>query len=120
MADESEVVGRYRQGALTGRALKQAITDAQEDLASDAAALSELGITADQVRGVRFEVEEQSGIDPLTILITILIGVATNVGTDAGTHVAKKTWSAVLDKLRKRKGEDAVGEEEPNTDGAGE
>ncbi|WP_425003115.1 hypothetical protein [Mycolicibacterium sp. S3B2] len=119
MAEDSNVVGRYGQGALPGRAVQQAIEEAQQELASDAAALSELGITEEQVRGLRFEVEEQSGIDPATILITILVGVVTNIGTDVGTHVAKKTWSAVLDRLRKRNGEDALGDEEPNSDDAG-
>ncbi len=32
-----------------------------------------------------------------------------------GTYLAKKAWSGVLTKLRKRKGEDAIGDEEPKT-----
>lgn len=111
----NNVAGVYAQGALTGQALQDAIQDALAVLASNDTTLADAGLTADDVRGVGFRVREEAGFDPDTIKLVVET-VGTTVGSsatyDAGKYATKKVWSAIIRQVRKRRGSDALGEEQ--------
>jgi hypothetical protein len=108
------VVGIYEQGALPGRQIQEAIEEAQRDLAADADALAELGVSSDEVGGL-FVVKERSGIDPGSILIAIVIGAGSKLAADAAKGTAKALWAVVLKRIREKRGSDAFGAERQET-----
>jgi hypothetical protein len=104
------VVAEFRQGALTGDELEDAIAVAVEQLADDDAAIADLGVDADEVRAVGFVVSESAGMDPASIILMIAIGAASSLTADA----VKAVLGKVLRRVRDEHGEDAVGAEEGN------
>lgn len=110
------IVGIYGQGGLSGGALQAAIDEALKTLAADEVALADLELTAEELQGIRFDVEEEAGADPATILIAILVGVAGNAAYDASSHVVRRVWSRVLRAVKDRHGSDAVDDEQPESE----
>lgn len=110
---KSDIVGIYIQGDLPGSQLQAAIDEALVALAVDEDALADLKLTAEDLKGIRFEVEEEAGIDPATILMAIVLGVAGNAAYDASKLVARKVWSRVLTAVKARHGHGALGDEQP-------
>jgi len=105
-------VAVYTRGALTARQIQEAIEDAQRDLAADKEALSELGVTAEDVEDLFIAKEQRSGFVAETILVSILIGAGSNLAADAASHTAKRIWSAIAARIRKTRGSDAFGDEQ--------
>jgi hypothetical protein len=96
-------IGKFKQGSLTGAKLRDALTAAWAEIASDPDALAELGIDSATASPATFSVDEEGGFVGETILIGIFIhwaGEATWKGT--GKIVAK---------VRARHGSDAIGEQ---------
>jgi hypothetical protein len=104
----TEVIARYRQGALPGRSLQSAIENAMEAIAADDAEVSRLGLSREEVLAVRFEVKEEGGFVAEGILLAVAVGAGSNLTAD----VAKALWSKVLKRVRQKRGDDAVGPEE--------
>jgi hypothetical protein len=110
----ANVVGIYDQGALTGEALQYAINEARDALESDSTELNELDLTSDDVRNLRFEVEEEAGFDPEAIRLAVewsADAIAGGAVYEVSRYTAIRVWSAILRRIKKRHGEDAVGEE---------
>jgi len=103
----TEVVTWYRQGALPGRSLQSAIDEAMEAIASDDAELSRVGLSKEEFLTVHFEVQEEGGFVAEGILLAIAVGAGSNIASD----VAEALWSKVLKRVRRRRGDDAVGPE---------
>jgi hypothetical protein len=116
MADDI-TVAVYGRGALTASQVQKAIEDAQLALAADKDALAELGVTADDVKGLFRAKEEQSGFVAETILVSILIGAGSQLAADAAKYTARKVWSAVFEKVRQQRGSDALGDEQQSDPG---
>jgi hypothetical protein len=103
----AEVIARYGQGALTGQRLQSAIDEAMEAIAADDAELSRLGLSKAEFLTVHFEVKEEGGFIAEGILLAIAVGAGGNLAADA----AKALWNKVLERVRDRRGGDAVGPE---------
>jgi hypothetical protein len=103
----AEVVALYRQGALTGQRLQSAIDEAMEAIAADDTELSRLGLSKAELLTVHFEVKEEGGFVPAAILLAIAVGAGGNLTADA----AKALWNKVLEQVRHKRGDDAVGPE---------
>jgi hypothetical protein len=104
---DTEVITRYRQGALPGRSLQSAIDEAMEAIAADDAELSRLGLSKEEFLTVHFEVKEEGGFVAEGILLAIAIGAGGNIASD----VAEALWNKVLKRVRQKRGDDAVGPE---------
>ena len=78
-------------------------------------ALADLELTAEDLKGIRFDVEEEAGVDPATILLAIVLGAAANAAYDASSSVVRRVWSRVLGAVKDRHGSDAVGDEQPKS-----
>jgi len=104
----TEVITRYRQGALPGWSLQSAIDEAMEVIAADGAELSRLGLSEEEFLAVHFEVKEEGGFVAEGILLAVAVGGGGNIASD----VARALWDKVLKRVRQRRGDDAVGPEE--------
>jgi hypothetical protein len=104
---DTEVITRYRQGALPGRSLQSAIDEAMEAIAADDAELTRLGLSKEELLTVHFEVKEEGGFVAEGILLAIAIGAGGNIASDG----AKALWNKVLKRVRQKRGDDAVGPE---------
>jgi hypothetical protein len=78
-----------------------------EAIAADDAELSQLGLSKAELLTVHFEVKEEGGFVAEGILLAIAVGAGGNVAADA----AKALWNRVLKRVRKTRGDDAVGPE---------
>ncbi len=112
-SESADNLGMYRRGNMTLDELQQAINQEQEKLAQDHDALKRLGITADELRSVVYIARTPSGLDPATLLVVILVAAAKGAGAGAGTYVAKKAWSAVVNRLRSEHGKDKLEDVDP-------
>jgi hypothetical protein len=111
----TELITRYRQGALSGRSLQTAIDEAMEAIAADSAELSRLGLSKEELLTVRFEVKEEGGFVAEGILLAIAVGAGGNIASD----MARTLWSKVLKRVRQKRGDDAVGPEKKPDQEAG-
>ena len=93
---ETDVIGYYHQGALTGEDLQSAINQELNEL-----------LAADEGFAVRFEVVQPGGFIGEAIIIAIAIGAGSNLAADA----AKAMWAKVLKKVKAAHGDDAIGPE---------
>jgi hypothetical protein len=112
----AEAVGVYAQGTLTGEALEDAANEELRALASDTAELADLGLTAADIRDLRFAVKEEAGADPEVIRLAVewfADAVAGGAAYEVTRYTVLQVWSAILRRVRKRKGLDAVGAEVP-------
>jgi hypothetical protein len=108
----SEVVALYTQGALTGGRLQAAIDDALGSISFDDIESSRLGIREEELRAVRFTVDEEGGFIAEAILLAIVAGAAGNLTSDA----VKAVWGKVLERVKDKHGDDAVGPQQPKQD----
>jgi hypothetical protein len=105
--DEDDVIATFEQGALTGSQLQRAIDEAHAALIADEEELHRLGLDPEAAASVRFRVEEGAGVDAGSVTLAIAIGAASTLLADA----VKAMLKTVLDRVRKDKGDDAVGAE---------
>jgi hypothetical protein len=103
-------VAEYEGAVISGSELQKAADDALAEILNDPACWSELhrhGLDEKALQGSRFLVEQEPGMDPVTVTTLILIA-ATGQLTAEGI---KALWGMVFHRIRKRKGDDALGEE---------
>src|SRR5262245_18541094 len=93
---ETDVIGYYHQGALTGEDLQSAIDQELNELLAE-----------DEALAVRFEVAQPGVFIAEGIIIAIAIGAGSNLAAD----VAKAIWTKVLKRVKAAHGEDAIGPE---------
>jgi hypothetical protein len=105
--DADDVIATFGQGALTGSQLQRAIDEAQADVVADGAELRRLGVDPEAAAALRFRVEESAGVDPGSVALAIAIGAASALTADG----IKALLKLVLDRVRGKKGDDAVGAE---------
>jgi hypothetical protein len=106
------IVAVYERGGLTTSELRDAIVQAQRELAADSAALADLDVSAEDVEGLFQAKEPESGFVGETILVAIVVGASSRIVADATTAVAKKVWSVIAAKVRSNKGNGALGAEQ--------
>jgi hypothetical protein len=112
VAVAEQVVARYAQGAIPGSELQEAINAALADISADPTNMAELapyGIDEQVLRSTKLTVEQTPGVVPAAIVVGILIATGGELSADG----IKALWGVVLRRVKKRKGQDAVGEEKP-------
>jgi hypothetical protein len=107
--DKTEVT-TYEGAAIPGSELQDAADDAMAEILKDPACRTELrryGLDEEALQGVRFSVEQEPGIEPGAVITMIQIAAAGQLTAEG----IKALWGMVLHRIRKRKGDDALGEE---------
>ena len=102
---ETDVVGYYYQGALTGEDLQSAIDEGLANLAAE-----------DGELGVRFEVVQPGGFVGEDIIIQIAVNAGGGAGGAVALGAAKLIWAKVLKRVKAARGDDAIGPEAPEAD----
>lgn len=109
----SEPFVRYELRALTTVELQEEIDAAlnsEEFLASEAELL---GVAPSDLRAVEFRVEAEGGFVAEGIIVGIIVGTTSNLATDA----IKALWKSIAKRIRDRRGNDSLGEDEDDNEG---
>jgi hypothetical protein len=103
-------VAAYKGAAVSGSELQGAVDDALAEIIEDPASHGELagyGLDEKALRAVKLSVEQEPGIDPVSVVTLIFIASAGQLSAEG----IKSLWGKVAQRVRKRKGADALGEE---------
>lgn len=103
-------VATYEDSAISGAELQGAVDDALAGIIEDDADHGELagyGLDEKALRTVELSVEQEPGIDPASVVTLIFIASAGQLSAEG----IKALWGKVAQRVKKRKGADALGEE---------
>jgi hypothetical protein len=102
---DTDVIGYYHQGALTGEDLQFAIDQELNELVAE-----------DEALAVRFEVVQPGGFIGEDIIIQIAVNAGGGAGGVIALGTAKAIWAKVLKRVKATRGDDAIGPEAPGMD----
>jgi hypothetical protein len=105
------LIGTFAIGAIPGAELNDALNEAVAEIAKDPSevnALADLGVSRDALSGVQFRVDPTAGFVAETIILAIAIDAAGELTVDG----IKALWRMVNRRVKKKKGDDAIGDEE--------
>jgi hypothetical protein len=103
-------VAAYEGATISGGELQDAVNDALAAITEDDASHDELagyGLDEKILGTVELSVEQEPGIDPASVATLIFIASAGQLSAEG----IKALWGNVAERVRKRKGADALGEE---------
>jgi hypothetical protein len=102
-------VAAFEGAAISGGELQDAVDDVLAEIIEDPASRGELavyGLDENELRAVKLSVEQEPGIDPASVVTLIFIASAGQLSAEG----IKALWEKVAQRVRKRKGADALGE----------
>lgn len=111
-------VARFAGPQVPGAEVQEAADKAMADILRDPALLDELsqsGLNKEILLQVKFSVEQQPGIDPASAILLIVLGASGQLTANS----IQALWGAVLRRIRKSKGHDALGTEVKGHDALG-
>jgi hypothetical protein len=104
-------VARFVGPQVPGSEVQEAADKAMADILKDSDLLDELsqsGLDKETLLGVKFSVEQRPGIDPASAILIIALAASGQLTANS----IQALWGAVLRRIRKSKGHDALGKEE--------